>query len=141
MSSTTTAAARTGLGPPVLCVLERAYRGAVEVQFFHALYGLLDLHGQFERVDVALRGAAVTMAVEEDVYRPSVRLGTMTLDTLPDYRASVRDLVAEGFTVYVDRDAVTALGFAPERLVAGTVCVDPAELASRWPEYDQVWFV
>ncbi|MFF1278693.1 hypothetical protein ACFVZC_35835 [Streptomyces marokkonensis] len=139
--SGSTATKRTGLGPPVLCVLDRAHRGAVEAQFFHALYGLLDLHGQFERVDVALRGPAVTLAVEEDDYRPSVRLGTMELDTLPDYRGSVRDLVAEGFTVFVDRDAVTALGFAPERLVAGTVCLDPAELALRWPRYDQVWFV
>ncbi|MET8572136.1 hypothetical protein [Streptomyces sp. NPDC004783] len=139
MSSTATARGR--LGPPVLCVLDRAYRGAVEAQFFHALYGLLDLHGQFERVDVALRGSAVTLAVEEDVYRPSVRLGTMTLDTLPDYRGSVRDLIAEDCTVFVDRDAVTALGFGPERLVAGTVCLNQAELALRWPEYDQVWFV
>jgi len=140
MSSTTTAAGR-GSGPPVLCVLDRAYRGAVEAQFFHALYGLLDLHGQFQRVDVALRGAAVTLAVEEDVYRPAVRLGTMTLDTLPDYRGSVRDLVAEDFTVFVDREAATALGFDPERLVAGTVLLDSAELALRWPEYEQVWFV
>ncbi|WP_153426738.1 hypothetical protein [Streptomyces alkaliphilus] len=136
-----TTTARTGPGPSVLCVLDRAYRGAVEAQFFHALYGLLDLHGQFERMDVALRGAAVTMAVEEDTYRPSVRLGTMVLDTLPDYRGSVRDLVAEGFEVLVDRDAVTALGFAPERLVTGTTCLAPAELALRWPRYDQVWFV
>ncbi|SEQ85740.1 hypothetical protein [Streptomyces radiopugnans] len=132
---------RTERGPSVLCVLDRAYRGAVEAQFFHALYGLLDLHGQFERMDVALRGAAVTMAVEEDVYRPSVRLGTMVLDTLPDYRGSVRDLVAEGFGVFVDEAAVTALGFAPEQLVAGTTCLDSAELAVRWPQYDQVWFV
>jgi hypothetical protein len=136
-----TTTARTRQGPPVLCVLDRAYRGAVEAQFFHALYGLLDLHDQFERVDVALRGAAVTMAVEEDVYRPSVRLGTMVLDTLPDYRGSVRDLIAEGFTVYVERGAVTALGFTPDQLLPGTVCLDQAELALRWPEYDQVWFV
>lgn len=139
--SGSTVTKRTGLGPPVLCVLDRAHRGAVEAQFFHALYGLLDLHDQFERVDVALRGPAVTLAVEEDDYRPSVRLGTMRIDTLPDYRGSVRDLVAEGFTVFVDREAVTALGFAPERLVAGTVLLDSAELALRWPEYDQVWFV
>ncbi|MCK1795100.1 hypothetical protein MTQ01_03555 [Streptomyces sp. XM4193] len=130
-----------GRGPRVLCVLDRGYRGAVEAQFFHALYGLLDLHGQFEQIDVALRGAAVTMAVEEDDYRPEVRLGTMVLDTLPDYRGSVRDLVKEGFAVYVDRADVTALGFDPERLVDGTTCLPSAELSLRWPEYDEVWFV
>ncbi|MDG9705860.1 hypothetical protein [Streptomyces sp. DH37] len=136
-----TTTSRTAVGPSVLCVLDRGYRGAVEAQFFHALYGLLDLHGQFARMDVALRGAAVTMAVEEDAYRPSVRLGTMVLDTLPDYRGSVRDLVAEGFGVFVDEAAVTALGFSADQLVAGTTCLGPAELAVRWPRYDQVWFV
>jgi len=133
--------ASTALGPPLLCIVDRAYRGAVEVQFFDTLYGLLDLHGQFERVDVVLRGAAVTMAVAEDTYRPSVRLGTMELDTLPDYRTSVRELVAEGCTVFVDEQALTALGFAPEQLVPGTVCISSTALARRWPEYDQVWFL
>ncbi|WP_069171827.1 hypothetical protein [Streptomyces griseus] len=125
----------------VLCVIDRAYRGAVEVQFFHPLYGLLDLHGQFEQVDLALRGATVTMAVEEHTYVPSLQLGSTTLDTLPDYRGSVRDLVAEGFEVFVDGAALTALGFTPEDLVPGTTCLDPAELAARWPAYDHVWFI
>ncbi|MER6022995.1 hypothetical protein [Streptomyces anulatus] len=125
----------------VLCVIDRAYRGAVEVQFFHPLYGLLDLHGQFAKVDLALRGATVTMAVEEDSYVPSVQLGSTLLETLPDYRGSVRDLVAAGFEVFVDEDALAELGFAPDRLVAGVTCVAASELARRWPTYDQVWFV
>lgn len=125
----------------VLCVLDRAYRGAVEVQFFHPLYGLLDLHGQFEQVDLALRGATVTMAVDEHTYVPSVRLGSTTLDTLPDYRGSVRDLVEAGFEVLVDGTALTALGFRPEDLLPGTVALGPAELAARWSSYDHVWFI
>ncbi|MBT2380622.1 hypothetical protein AMK21_14310 [Streptomyces sp. CB00316] len=125
----------------VLCVIDRAYRGAVEVQFFHPLYGLLDLHGQFAKVDLALRGATVTMAVEEDVYVPSVQLGSTLVDTLPDYRGSVRDLVAAGFEVFVEEDALASLGFTPDRLVAGVTPVGASELAARWPAYDQVWFV
>ncbi|MFF5897966.1 hypothetical protein ACFY8O_18805 [Streptomyces argenteolus] len=125
----------------VLCVIDRAYRGAVEVQFFHPLYGLLDLHGQFEQVDLALRGATVTMAVDEHAYVPSVRLGSTTLDTLPDYRGSVRDLVDAGFEVFVDDSALAALGFGPQDLLPGTVALGPAELAARWPAYDHVWFI
>ncbi|MFI8437997.1 hypothetical protein ACIGJO_30515 [Streptomyces sp. NPDC079020] len=125
----------------VLCVIDRAYRGAVEVQFFHPLYGLLDLHGQFERVDLALRGATVTMAVEESVYVPSVTIGSMVLDTLPDYRGSVRDLIAAGFEVFVDEEALDRLGVSKDRLVPGVTCIASADLAVRWPEYDQVWFV
>ncbi|MFD9426092.1 MULTISPECIES: hypothetical protein [unclassified Streptomyces] len=125
----------------VLCVLDRAYRGAVEVQFFHPLYGLLDLHDQFEQVDLALRGATVTMAVEENDYVPTVRIGSTVLDTLPDYRGAVRDLLAEGFSVFVDASALAGLGVTPEQLVPGVTTLAPAELAVRWPEYDQVWFV
>ncbi|GAA2947536.1 MULTISPECIES: hypothetical protein [Streptomycetaceae] len=125
----------------VLCVIDRAYRGAVEVQFFHPLYGLLDLHGQFEHVHLALRGATVTMAVEENAYVPSVQLGSTTLDTLPDYRGSVRDLVDAGFEVFVDGAALAELGFGPQDLVPGTTCLSPAELAVRWPTYDHVWFI
>ncbi|MGW1193063.1 hypothetical protein [Streptomyces sp. NPDC002559] len=125
----------------VLCLIDRAYRGAVEAQFFHPLYGLIDLHGQFEQVDLALRGATVTMAVEEDDYRPSVRLGSTVLDTLPDYRGSVRDLVAEGFNVFVDAEALAELGVSEKQLVPGVTCIGQAELAARWPDYDHVWFV
>jgi hypothetical protein len=125
----------------VLSVIDRAYRGAVEAQFFDAMYGLLDLHNQFEQVDVALRGPAVAMAVDDDTYRPTLRLGDLELDTLPDYRRSVRALVADGIGVLVDESDLKALGFPAERLVPGVTGLPAAELARRWPTYDQVWFL
>ncbi|MEC3976380.1 hypothetical protein [Amycolatopsis sp. H20-H5] len=125
----------------VLSVIDRAYRGAVEAQFFDAMYGLLDLHAQFDQVDLALRGPAVTMAVDDDTYRPSLELGGLRIDTLPDYRRSVRDLVADGIGVLVDESALRELGFPAERLVPGVTGLDPAALARRWPDYDQVWFL
>lgn len=125
----------------VLGVIDRAYRGAVEVQFFDALYGILDFRAQLGSVALALRGAAVTLAVDEDVYQPVVEFGPVRIDTLPDYRANVRQLIREEVPVMVDEPDLRAFGFGPEDLVPGVQCLDTNELAARWPEYDGVWFV
>jgi hypothetical protein len=125
----------------VLGIIDRAYRGAVESQFFDAMYGAIDLRDQFGRMDLALRGGAVTMAVAEDVYRPVVQLGDLRVDTLPDYRASAKALIAEGIRVFVDEPDLRALGFEPSQLIDGAICVDTNEMAATWSEYDGVWFV
>lgn len=125
----------------VLGILDRAYRGAVEAQFFDALYGVLDFRTQLGGVDLALRGGAVTLAVDEHVYRPVVDLGPLHLDGLPDYRASVRELIAEGVGVYADERDLAALGFGPADLVPGVSCVDTSAMAAKWTDYDGVWFV
>ncbi|MFF2651047.1 hypothetical protein [Streptomyces sp. NPDC058045] len=128
-------------GYRVLGVIDRAYRGSVEAQFFDALYGILDFNAQLDGVALALRGAAVTVAVNEDVYQPALDFGPVRVDTLPDYRNSVRQLIAEGIPVMVDEPDLRALGFGPEDVVPGVECLDTNELAARWPEYDGVWFV
>ncbi|MBP0455071.1 hypothetical protein J5Y04_36970 [Kitasatospora sp. RG8] len=125
----------------VLGVIDRAYRGAVEVQFFDALYGILDFREQLGAVALALRGAAVTLAVDETEYQPVLELGAVRMDTLPDYRRSVRALVAEGVPVMVDEPDLRRLGFTPEDLVPGVACLDTNRLAATWDEYDGVWFV
>jgi len=125
----------------VLGVIDRAYRGAVEAQFFDAVYGVLDFRAQLGEVALALRGPAVTLAVDEDSYRPVLDLGGVELDTLPDYRTAVRAVVTEGIPVFVDEADLRALGFDPGRLLDGVHCLDPDELAARWSDYDQVWFV
>ncbi|GGO79955.1 hypothetical protein [Wenjunlia tyrosinilytica] len=125
----------------VLGVIDRAYRGAVEVQFFDALYGILDFRAQLGAVALALRGAAVTLAVDEDIYQPVVEFGPVRMDTLPDYRTSVRQLITEGVPVMVDEPDLRALGFGPDDVVPGVEVLDTNELAARWPEYDGVWFV
>jgi hypothetical protein len=125
----------------VLGIIDRAYRGAVEVQFFDAMYGALEFHEQLGRADLALRGLAVTLAVDEHSYVPALKLGTVLLDTLPDYRRSVRDLVAEQLTVYVDEPDLYRLGLTAQDLVPGVVCLDTNELAARWTEYEGIWFL
>ncbi|MER5541040.1 hypothetical protein ACWD4N_00250 [Streptomyces sp. NPDC002586] len=128
-------------GYSVLGVIDRAYRGAVETQFFDAMYGFLDFLPQLESVSIALRGAAVTLAVDEDSYRPAVAFGPVRVKTLPDYRNTVRQLLAEGVPILVDEPDLRALGFEAKDLVPGVECLDTNELACRWDEFDGVWFV
>ena len=129
------------MGYRVLGILDRAYRGAVEAQFFDALYGVLDFRQQLGGVDLALRGGAVTLAVDEHDYRPVLDLGPLHLDGLPDYRTSLRALVAEGVGVYADERDLATLGFSSADVVPGVSCVDTNKLAARWTDYDGVWFV
>ncbi|MBC2875738.1 MULTISPECIES: hypothetical protein [Streptomyces] len=128
-------------GYSVLGVIDRGYRGSVEVQFFDAMYGFLDFLPQLDRVMIALRGAAVTLAVDEDTYRPVVDFGPVRVDTLPDYRAAVRQLIAEKVAVVADEPDLRALGFGPQDLVPGVRCLDTNELTASWAEFDGVWFV
>lgn len=127
---------------PTLAIVDRAYRGAVEVQFFDTVYGALDFAPLLGRADLALRGLAVTLAVREDAYRPVLRLGAGTLDTLPDYRGGVRALLAAGARVFVDGPDLDRLGFTgPHDLLDGAERVDTNDLAATWAQYEAVWFL
>lgn len=126
---------------PVLGILDRAFRGAVEAQFFDALYGFLDLRRDMGEVHVILRGSAVSMAVAEQDFRPVLHLGGVPIDTLPDYRGLIGELVSEGITVMIDEPDLRMLGFRPEQLVEGVHSVDSNEIAAKWPSYAHVWFV
>jgi len=125
----------------VLGIMDRPFRGAIEVQFFDVLYGVLDLSAQFSRADVALRGLAVTLAVRDGGYELALKIGASTLTTLPDYRAAVSSLVAEGIQVFVDEPDLKRLGFGAGDLVPGVQCLDTNDLAARWGDYEAVWFV
>lgn len=124
-----------------LAVVDRGYRGTVESQFFDALYGILAFHQQLGSIDVVLRGSSVTAALicEDDELR--LRLGAGESDPLPSPRASVRAMVAEGITVYVDEPSLNAFGLNPGSLIGGVSCLDTTELAVRWARYDGVWFL
>jgi len=125
----------------VLGILDRGYRGAVESQFFDPLYGFLDMREQLGAVDIVLRGLAVTMAVAEDAYTPSLDLGPVRLTTLPDYRRVIADMVAEGMDVTADEPDLRALGFTAADLLPGVSCMDTNGIARKWTDYDRVWFV
>lgn len=124
-----------------LALLDRAYRGAVEAQYFDSLYGVLEFHRLLGRIDLALRGLSVTLAVQDDAYRPVLAIGQSTVDTLPDYRGSVSRMVADGIVVFVDGADLLRLGLDPATVLPGVQVVDTTALAARWPDYDGVWFL
>ena len=124
----------------LLVVVERAHRGAVETQYADVFYVVREFLRKVGRLDVALRGSAVTAALDAPPPAP-LRIGPTVLPGLPDAPASVRQLLKDGAGILVDRADLGALGIDEARLVPGVACVDTGAGALHWPDYDAVWFV
>ncbi|MGW7272427.1 hypothetical protein ACWGH5_18100 [Streptomyces sp. NPDC054864] len=122
-----------------LAIVERAYRGAVEVSYFDALYLGIEIHRQLG-LDVLLRGEAVGYAVAA-APAPPIKIGGRVLETLDAPRDDLLRLRDQGAGIWVEEDGLAALGIGPERLIEGVRCVAPAELARHWPEYDRVFYL
>jgi hypothetical protein len=127
--------------PTILAILDRPYRGAVEAQFVDCLYFAREINRQVAPLALLLRGPAVTLAVQDAGYQPCLRLGSVRLDTLPDYRGSLRELLSDGVPVTADEADLRALGLDATRLLPGVRCADTGLLASSWPDYEGVWFL
>jgi hypothetical protein len=123
-----------------LGIIERGYRGSVETQFADVLYLARELNRQLGRLDIALRGLAVTYAVATD-FEPHLDLAGRRLAGLPDARASIQTLLGDGVTVTVDAGDLRALGLGPDRLLPGVRWEEPEAAARRWADYDAVWFL
>lgn len=122
-----------------LAIVERAYRGAVEVSYFDALYLGIEIHRQLG-LDVLLRGEAVGYALAADAAAP-IRIGGHLLTTLDAPRDDLRRLRDAGAGVWVEEDALAALGIGRHRLIDGVRSAAPGELAARWPEYDRIFYL
>nr|BCN28643.1 hypothetical protein [Streptomyces sp. SANK 60404] len=122
-----------------LAIVERAYRGAVEVAYFDALYLGLEIHRQLG-LDVLLRGEAVTYALDA-APAPPVTIGGRVLETLGTPRDDLARLRDAGVGIWVEEDGLASLGIGRDRLIDGVRCAAPGELAARWPEYDRVFFL
>jgi hypothetical protein len=123
-----------------LVVIDRGYRGAVEVQFSDLLYVCRGLHGQLGAVELVLRGDAVTYAADAAPV-PALSIGGHVITATPDPRRSLRELMAAGVRVLVDTADTASRGLEAERLVAGVTAADTTALAARWPDYEGVWFL
>lgn len=123
-----------------LAIVERAYRGAVEKQFFDSLCLAAELHRRLGGLDLLLRGPAVSYALRADP-PPPLKLGDRVLDTLTDPRAGLRRLLNAGVRVWVAGADLAALGLAGgDRLLDGVVPA-PAGLAARWGDYRTVCYL
>ncbi|MFD5418016.1 hypothetical protein ACFWJT_08295 [Streptomyces sp. NPDC127069] len=124
-----------------LLVVERAYRGSVETQFADVLYLARELNRQQDGLDILLRGLAVTFATaDDDAPARTLRIGRIDLDTLPDPRASLRTLLAEGAGVWAEEADLTGLGTAPDRLLPGVRRARP-DSRPDWSAYQGVHFL
>ncbi|GGS36209.1 MULTISPECIES: hypothetical protein [Actinokineospora] len=121
-----------------LAIMERAYRGAVEKQFFDALYLAVELHRQLGGMDLLLRGPAVGYAAADARVEP-IKLGGRVLDTLTDPGRDLRRLQDEGVAVWVERPDIAAFGVGA--LLPGVGVAEPGEFARRWGDYARVCFL
>jgi hypothetical protein len=123
-----------------LAIVERAYRGAVEKQFFDSLCLAVELHRQLGGLDLVLCGPAVSYALPAGP-PPALRFGDRVLDTLPDPRAAVRRLLAAGVRVWVCEPDLAALGLTGTGRLLDGVEPAPADLAARWADYRTVFYL
>jgi hypothetical protein len=124
-----------------LGIVERAYRGAVEKQFFDSLCLAVELHRQLGGLDLLLCGPAVSYALRADP-PPALRLGDRVLDTLSDPRAGLRRLLDAGVRVWVQEPDLAALGLAGDgRLLDGVRLAPAGAMAARWPAYRTVFYL
>jgi hypothetical protein len=123
-----------------LAIIDRGYRGGVEVQFCDLPYLVRGLHGQLGGVDLVLRGSAVTFAVA-GASAPGVLAGRRSAPVLPDQRRSLAALLCAGSSVFVDEPDLAVLGLGQDRLLEGVSCLDTSRLAEAWPNYQGVWFL
>ncbi|NGO12377.1 hypothetical protein G5C60_33430 [Streptomyces sp. HC44] len=122
-----------------LAIVERAYRGAVEVAYFDALFLGIEIHRQLG-LDLLLRGEAVTYAVDAPPPEPLL-VGKRLLDTLDAPRADLLRLRDLGVGIRVESEDLAALGLSADRLIDGAECVAAGEFTACWPDYDRIFFL
>jgi intracellular sulfur oxidation DsrE/DsrF family protein len=130
----------------VLAIIENGHRGGVETQYADVFYLARELNRQVGRLDVLLRGPAVTCAL--DAVKPAaldadarlIRVGS-TQARLPDVGASIRRLLGDGMAVAVDGADLAALGLGADRLIDGVTVTAGVADAAGWLNYDGVWFL
>ncbi|WP_457034266.1 hypothetical protein [Kitasatospora sp. P5_F3] len=126
---------------PLLAVLERPVQtGAVETSFADVLYAARELNRQFGGLDLVLRGAAVTAAVDAPRTGP-LPLGLAGAAPVADPATGLTDLLADGAVVRADLAGLARLGLGPDRLLPGVRPFDGDRLAELLPAYEQVWFL
>ncbi|TVL88961.1 hypothetical protein [Streptomyces sp. SAJ15] len=124
---------------PSLAIVERAYRGALEVSYFDALFLAIEIHRQLG-LDVLLRGEAVGYALRADP-PPPLTVGTTVVEAYDAPREDLLRLRDLGVGIWVEEPDLRAMGLGPERLAEGVRCVAAGEFAARWPSYDRVFFL
>lgn len=102
------------------------------------LYFCVGLRAQFSRLDLVLRGQAVTSAlVPADGSAPQKDDGAQPSNP----QRYVRSLLRAGVRVWVDDADLAELQRADQILIDGARTADTDAMAARWHEYQEVWFL
>ncbi|HZN73612.1 MAG TPA: hypothetical protein VFC00_18225 [Micromonosporaceae bacterium] len=124
-----------------LGIVERAYRGALEKQFFDGLYLAAELNRQLGGLEILLRGPAVGCAARTGA-AGSLRFGDRVVRTLSDPPQGVRRLLADGIPVWVEEPDLVVLGLADDGVLwDGVRRVAAGALAARWAEFRMVFYL
>ncbi|HEX5116359.1 MAG TPA: hypothetical protein VFW65_14285 [Pseudonocardiaceae bacterium] len=111
----------------VLAVIDRDCPGTEDMR--DPLYFCVGVRAQFGGVDLVLRGAAVPSALVDPDARPA------------NPQRYVRSLVRAGVQVWVDEADLAERRRADQALIDGVRTADTDVLATRWLEYEEVWFL
>ncbi len=127
----------------LLAVIERGYRGSVEVQYGDLLYVCRGLQSVLGGVDLVLRGSAVTFALAPgaEPAAPPAHEPDAEPGRVPDPRAGLAGLIAAGSRVWVDEPDLCAIGCAHAALLPGAERRDTDLMSELWPEYREVWYL
>lgn len=118
----------------ILAVIDRRYPDARAEQHADLIDFCVGLRARFGRIDLVLRGSAVTCAVGPPV---PPRGG----DRPADRHRELRTLLRSGVRVWADRADLAAFGHPDGPLLADVVATDTDALATGWHEYEKVWFL
>lgn len=115
------------MAPRVLAVIDRDCPGTEDMR--DPLYFCVGVRAQFGGTDLVLRGPAVLSALTVAGTRPS------------NPQRYVRSLVRAGVRVWADEADLAQHRRADQTVIDGVLTADTDALATRWHEYEEVWFL
>lgn len=124
----------------ILAVIDRACPGTEDLR--DPLYFCVGVRAQFGGIDLVLRGSAVPsalVAADEPAPRRNSEGGNEA--PLANPQRYVRSLVRAGVTVWADEADLAACRGADQALIDGVHTADTDAMATRWHEYEEVWFL
>lgn len=120
----------------VLAVIDRDCPGTEDMR--DPLYFCVGVRAQFGGVDLMLRGSAVPSAL---VAAKDPAQGKDADARPANPQRYVRSLVRAGVQVWVDEADLAECRGTDQNLIDGVLAADTDALATRWHEYEEVWFL
>jgi sulfur relay (sulfurtransferase) DsrF/TusC family protein len=121
-----------------LNIVETAYRATLEEQDDTILWLSRSLQAAGAKVDVLLKGAAVSYALAaQDA--SGLALGTESQTQPPRLADDIAKLLAGGAAVYIVEDDLAERGIVGEEIVEGVERIRGTALAPLIAGYDRIW--